>query len=99
LTPYTMSYILRKEEFFMSQIEKLIQRICELPDDVRFDELCKVLTYYQYEMISPAGGSHYKFVKPGHETIVLPKHGSMKKVYVVKVKKIIEEEEDHENGG
>ncbi len=82
----------------MSQIDKLLNKICNLSDDVRFQELCKVMEHYEYQVIPPTGGgSHYKFVKSGHETIVIPKHGSVKRVYIEKIKQIIEEEEHHED--
>ena len=37
----------------MSKWDKLLSKICSLSKDLRFDELCKVLKSYGYEMNSP----------------------------------------------
>ncbi len=79
----------------MSQMDKLIERICRLPNDIRFDEVRKVLEYCGYITVAPrGGGSHYKFVKKGNEIIVIPNHGIVKRVYLERVKEIIEEEKN-----
>ena len=55
----------------------------------------KVLEYYGYTMDAPRGGSsHYTFRKSGCYPITIPKHEPIKKVYVQKVKKIVEAEID-----
>lgn len=78
----------------MSKWEKLIQRIKILSDDMRFDELRKVLESCDYVMKAPSGGSsHYTFRKPGYHSITIPKHKPIKKVYVELVREIIESEE------
>lgn len=41
----------------MSKWDKLLSRICYLSNDMRFDELKKVLESYGYEMKFPKGGS------------------------------------------
>ena len=77
----------------MSKWEKLLAKICSLSKDVRFNELCKVLKSYGYEMNAPKGGSsHYTFRKPGCQPITIPKHEPIKKVYVEIVKQIVESE-------
>ncbi len=77
----------------MSQWDKLIKRILTLSNDLRFDELRKVLESYGYEMNSPKGGSsHYTFRKPGCQPITIPKHEPIKKVYVESVKQVVESE-------
>lgn len=44
----------------MSKWDKLITRICNLSNDLRFNELRKVLESYGYEMNAPrSGSSHY----------------------------------------
>lgn len=79
---------------YMSKFDKLISRILNLPDDVRFSELKKILEYYGYVMSQPSkGSSHYVFRKKSCNPITIPKHQPIKKVYVLKVKKIIEEGE------
>lgn len=77
----------------MSKWDKLIERICSLSSDLRFDELRKVAESYGYIMNAPrSGSSHYTFRKPGCKPITIPKHEPIKKVYVEMVKQIIESE-------
>ena len=77
----------------MSKWDKLIERICTLPKDVRFDELRKVLESYGYVMNAPKGGSsHYTFRKAGTQPITIPKHEPIKKVYIEMVKRVVESE-------
>ena len=78
----------------MSKWDKLLARICSLSKDMRFSELQKVLESYGYEMQAPKGGSsHYTFRKTGAMPITIPKHEPIKKVYVQKVKELIEQQE------
>ena len=78
----------------MSKWDKLLWRIRTLSADLRFDELRKVLEEYGYIMNSPkSGSSHYTFRKPGCSSITIPKHNTIKKVYVEMVKNIVESEE------
>ena len=83
----------------MSKWDKLLYRIRTLSPDLRFDELKKVLEEYGYIMNGPKGGSsHYTFRKTGCRPITIPKHKTIKKVYVEMVKVIVEsEEKDSEN--
>ncbi|MBP3327203.1 MAG: type II toxin-antitoxin system HicA family toxin [Coprococcus sp.] len=77
----------------MSKWDKLLKNICTLSKDIRFDELCRVMRSYGYEMNSPRGGSsHYIFRKKGCIPVTIPKHEPIKKVYVEMVKRIIESE-------
>lgn len=79
----------------MSRFDKLLKEILSLSKDLRFDELRKVLEYYGYVMDAPRGGSsHYIFRKSGCYPITIPKHEPIKKVYVQKVKEIVEAEID-----
>ena len=78
----------------MSKWDKLIARICSLSNDLRFDQIEKVLISCAYEVNSPRGGSsHYTFRKPGCMPITIPKHEPIKKVYVEMVKKVVESED------
>ena len=78
----------------MSKWDKLLWRIKTMSADVRFDELRKVLEEYGYTMKAPkSGSSHYTFRKSGCRSITIPKHATIKKVYVEMVKNIIESEE------
>ena len=79
----------------MSRFDKLLKEILSLSKDLRFDELRKVLEYYGYVMDAPRGGSsHYTFRKSSCYPITIPKHEPIKKVYVQKVKEIVEAEID-----
>ena len=95
MTPYIMQIGGEK----VSKWDKLISRICSLSNDLRFDELRKILESYDYQMGTPKGGSsHYTFRKFGSMPITIPKHNPIKKVYVEKVRLVIEsEEKDNEN--
>jgi Predicted periplasmic or secreted lipoprotein len=71
----------------------MLEKICFLSKDMRFNELCKVLEAYGYKMHQPKGGSsHYIFRKEGCRPVTIPKHEPVKKVYVEMVKKIVESE-------
>ena len=79
----------------MARFDKLIKEILSLSNDLRFDELKKVLEYYGYSMYSPkSGSSHYTFRKEGCTPITIPKHEPIKKVYVKMVKEIVEGEQN-----
>lgn len=78
----------------MSKWDKLLARICTLSNDLRLDELRKVLENYGYTMNAPrSGSSHYTFRKKGCNPITIPKHEPIKKVYVEMVRQIVESEE------
>lgn len=80
--------------YIMSRWNKLLERICSLSKDIRFDELKKILESYGYEMKGTSGGSsHFTFRKAGCAPITIPKHEPLKKAYVILVKEIIESEE------
>lgn len=83
----------------MSQWDKLLKRILSLSNDLRFDELRKILERYGYTMNAPrSGSSHYTFRKDGCAPITIPKHEPIKKVYVQMVKDVVESEaESHED--
>ena len=70
-------------------------RILTLSNDLRYEELKKVLEEYGYTVKQPkSGGSHYTFRKPGCMPITIPKHEPIKKVYVEMVKEVVESERD-----
>ena len=79
----------------MSSWEKLLTRILTLSNDLRYEELKRVLEEYGYTVKQPkSGGSHYTFRKPGCMPITIPKHEPIKKVYVEMVKEVVESERD-----
>jgi predicted RNA binding protein YcfA (HicA-like mRNA interferase family) len=66
-----------------------------LSNDLRYEELKRVLEEYGYTVKQPkSGGSHYTFRKPGCMPIPIPKHEPIKKVYVEMVKEVVESERD-----
>jgi predicted RNA binding protein YcfA (HicA-like mRNA interferase family) len=78
----------------MSQWDKLLDRIRKLSPDIRFEELQKVLENYGYIMDSPhCGSSHRTFRKAGCNAITIPKHNTIKKVYIKLVRDVVESEE------
>lgn len=96
MTPYMVS--IYYEGVDMSKWDKLLNRILTMSDDIRFDELKKVLESYGYVMRQPgSGSSHYTFRKENRYPITVPKNNPIKKVYVEMVKKIVEDEEKNEN--
>ena len=81
----------------MSQWDKLIKRILSLSNDLRFDELRRVLESLGYTMSAPrSGSSHYTFRKNGSAPITIPKHEPIKKVYVLMAKAVTESEEKND---
>ena len=81
----------------MSQFDKLLQRICSLDRELRFEELRKVLEYYGYHMSGPAGGSSHKtFRKIGKMPITIPQHDPIKLTYVELVRDVVESEVNSE---
>lgn len=82
----------------MSKWDKLLARILTLSDDLRFKELQKVLESYGYVLHAPRGGSsHYTFRKAGKMPITIPKHEPIKRVYVEKVREVVEMENTMNN--
>ena len=81
----------------MSQFDKLLQRIIALDNNMRFNEIRKVLESYGYTMGSPRGGSsHRTFRKLGCNPITIPTHEPIKRVYIIMVKEVVESEERNE---
>lgn len=77
----------------MSRWEKLLARLYSLPNDMRFEELRKILLAYGYTESIPRGGSsHHTFRKKGRMPITIPVHGRIKMDYVEMVRDMVEEE-------
>jgi len=83
----------------MSKWDKLLCRVSSLSNDLRFDEVRRILESFGYSVKAPRGGSsHYTFRKPGCAPITIPKHEPIKKVYIEMIRTIIESEGcDNEN--
>lgn len=77
----------------MSQWDKLIERICSLSKDLRFDELRRVLESCGYEMKRPgSGSSHCTFRKSSCVPITILVHEPIKVTYVRMVRDVVESE-------
>ena len=82
----------------MSKWDKLISRIMSLDNDMRFEELRRVLESYGYTMRTPgSGSSHCTFRKEGKNPITIPKHEPIKKIYVEMVRLVVEGEMQNED--
>ena len=80
----------------MSSWEKLLDRIKALSNDLRFEELRRVLESYGYTMNQPRGGSsHFTFRKPGCAPITVPKKEPIKRAYVEMVRQVVESDADN----
>ena len=53
----------------MSQRRKLIEHITRNPQDVRFDDACKVAEWLGFSAKAPKG-SHCAFARPGEATLL-----------------------------
>ena len=83
----------------MTKWDKLLARITSLSNDLRFDELRRVLESYGYEARDPRGGSsHCTFRKKGRHPITIPRNEPIKRVYVEMVRQVVESEAEHEDG-
>ena len=81
----------------MSQFDKLLSRINALDNNMRFDEVRKVLETCGYKMGAPkSGSSHRTFRKTGCKPITIPTHEPIKRVYIIMVKEAIENDEQNE---
>ena len=78
----------------MSKFDKLIHKIKSLDNNMRFDEIRKILEMYGYTMSSSrSGSSHRTFRKENSMPITIPIHEQIKRVYIVMLKELIEREE------
>lgn len=76
----------------MTQIEKLLEQIRNNPTNVRFEDLDKLLRLYGFECRPPRGGSHYVYKCKGcPQILTVPRHQPLKRVYVKRALKLIEE--------
>ena len=70
----------------MSQIEKLIQKVLNCSKDLRFDDIAKVLRYFNFEMSQPSGGSSHYIFRKGKKELSIPRKNPVKVIYVSMVK-------------
>ncbi len=53
----------------MSQRSKLVEHIKRNPQDVRFDDACKIAEWLGFSAKAPSG-SHWAFARPGEWTLL-----------------------------
>lgn len=81
----------------MSKWKKLLSKLYSKNSEFRFDELEKILYNFDYKKVETKGGSsHVTFRKKGKMPITIPRHGKIKKAYVMLVRKAVEEEKNEQ---
>ena len=68
----------------MASVEKLIQKMKNQPNGIRFEEAQKVLNARGYRF-DRQRGSHCHFVSENGDVISIPKRDTIKKVYVAAI--------------
>lgn len=74
----------------MATKDKLLKKITNNPKNVKFEELKKLLVWYEYLHVSTSG-SHYKFKKDGM-SIVVPYKKPIKEIYVKQILQLLKDE-------
>jgi predicted RNA binding protein YcfA (HicA-like mRNA interferase family) len=77
----------------MGKSDKIFKKMQDNPKNVDFKQLRKVLESSGYECIN-TGGSHFVFRKDRFPSITIPFKRPIKIIYVKKVLKILENEND-----
>lgn len=72
----------------MAGVEKLIQKMKDRPNGIRFAEIVKVLRAFGYEVVR-IRGSHHQFRNAEGDVITIPKHDPVMAAYVKEVLKRI----------
>ena len=75
----------------MPDIQKIVQKMKNKPNGIRFAELKRVLEAYGYLMKLPKGTSHRHFINEKGDVITIKKDDPLKAVYVKDVLKRIGE--------
>jgi len=92
------------EEVNMSQKRKLYERIRSNPNNVRFEDLDKLLQWCGFMPRSQRSGtSHHFYYKPNCDPLSIPYHRPVKIVYVKRALMLIErcgglDDQEKENG-
>lgn len=66
----------------MARVDKLIEKMRNRPNGIRFDEVEKVLRHHGYILVRSKGTSHYHFRNDAGNVITIPKENPVKAVYV-----------------
>ncbi len=75
----------------MPSIKKILQKMKNQPNGVRFQELAKVLEANGYRMKTRTGTSHRNFINENGDVITIKEENPLKAVYVKDVLKRIGE--------
>ena len=76
----------------MDRREKLLAQIRNNPNNVRFEDLDKLLQAYGFVLRRPkGGGSHYVYKRTGCAPMTVPRHKPVGRVYVMQVLAKIDE--------
>lgn len=71
-------------------IKKNIKKLMEEPNEMRLSQISNILLHFGYKL-DRIHGSHYIFVKPGSESIILPVHkNKITKHYLKDLKELIQ---------
>lgn len=73
----------------MSNINKLILKMKGQPNEIKFQELAKVLGFYGYTMKAKTSTSHRQFINQDGNVITIKQENLLKAVYVKDVLKRI----------
>lgn len=65
----------------MAGADKLIEKMRNRPNGIRFSEIAKVLEYHGYIMVR-VSGSHHHFRNENGDVITIPNQSPVKAVYV-----------------
>ncbi|TKX31140.1 type II toxin-antitoxin system HicA family toxin [Campylobacter estrildidarum] len=74
----------------MSNKEKLIKELENNPKNASFANVEKLLSWYDYKLVS-IKGSHHKFKKK-EKSIIIPKHKPIKEIYIKQILKLLKDE-------
>ena len=69
----------------MSKIDKIIFKMMNQPNGIRFSEVTKVLKAYGYIERSNSGTSHRNFINDNGDVITIPHKSPLKAVYVKEI--------------
>ncbi|MTW85645.1 addiction module toxin, HicA family [Virgibacillus dakarensis] len=72
----------------MAGVEKIIEKMKNRPNGIRFNEMMKVLEHHGY-ILDRVRGSHHQFRNEQGDIITIPKHNPVKAVYIKDVLKRI----------
>lgn len=75
----------------MPNIKKILQKMKNQPNGIRFQELAKVLEANGYRMRTKTGTSHRNFINENGDVITIKEENPLKAVYVKDVLKQIGE--------